>query len=212
MNDDYSEIDFRKTFAYSALETERLLLRRIITSDTDDMYDYSCREDVTRYLLWCPHPSREYTKRYISSLQSAYRGGRFFDWGIEYKADGRLVGTCGYVKFDFENNSSEIGYVVNPHYQNMGIATEAVRAIIAFGFDYFELNRIEARYMVGNDASRHVMEKCGMSFEGVRRSLLYVKEKYVDVGTCAILKSEYTRTDCYRLVENRSLLHSIIGR
>lgn len=211
MNDDYSEIDFSRIFRFTVLETERLKLRRITAADTDDMYDYSCRDDVTRYLLWSPHPSRDHTRRYINSLQSAYRSGRFFDWGIEYKPDGRFVGTCGFVTIDLDNNCAEIGYVINPHYQNMGIATEAVRAAIEFGFSELKLNRIEARYMVGNDASRRVMEKSGMTFEGVRRSLLYVKDKYVDIGTCAILRCDFTPTGCCTIIENKPSLHSLIA-
>jgi len=53
------------------ISTPRLLMRRLRTSDADDMYEYSSLETVTRYLLWSPHPSREYTFHYLSRLQSA---------------------------------------------------------------------------------------------------------------------------------------------
>ena len=53
------------------------------------------------------------------------------------------------------------------------------------------LHRIEARYMIGNDRSRRVMDKIGMQFEGVSRDSMHVKGKYVSIGTCAILCGEF---------------------
>jgi ribosomal-protein-alanine N-acetyltransferase len=62
-----------------------------------------------------------------------------------------------------------------------------------FGFEELGLNRIEARYMVGNDASRRVMEKLGMAFEGISRSEILVDGTYRDVGRCAILREEFKK-------------------
>ena len=171
------------------LETNRLILRRMKVSDAQDMYEYSCLKDVTEYLLWSPHSSVKYTRNYLRSVQISYRRGDFYDWGIEYKADGKFIGTVGFTSFDIDNNCGEIGYVLNPDYWKMGIATEAVKRIIAFGRDELELHRIEARYMEGNDASRHVMEKCGMTFEGMQKDKLFVKGLYRNIGTCAIVFS-----------------------
>ncbi|MBQ3178700.1 MAG: GNAT family N-acetyltransferase, partial [Clostridia bacterium] len=85
----------------------------------------------------------------------------------------------------------EIGYVLNPSYWGMGIAPEAVSAVLRFGFTELHLHRIEARYMTGNTASRRVMEKVGMTYEGTARESMFVKGDFVSVGTCAILRSEY---------------------
>ena len=104
-----------------------------------------------------------------------------------------MIGTCGFTRFDFRHNFGEIGYVVNPDYHGRGIATEAVRAVIGFGFENLALNRIECRFMMGNDASRKVMEKNGMSFEGTIRQGMLVKGVYRDIGICSILQSEYKK-------------------
>ena len=66
--------------------------------------------------------------------------------------------------FDKNNTSAEIGYVINPAYWNKGYATEAGSMVIRLGFIELDLNRIEARHMIGNDSSGRVMEKCGMKF------------------------------------------------
>ena len=175
------------------LETDRLLLRAIRVSDAADMFDYARRPEVTRYLLWNPHPDVRYTKRYLEYLATRYRMGMFYDWALILKAEKRMIGTCGFVRFDCPHNSAEIGYVLHPDYHGKGLMAEAARAVMDFGFSTLDLHRIEARYMVGNDPSRRLMERMGMTFEGVKRQSMLVKGSYRDIGTCAILKNEFYR-------------------
>lgn len=173
------------------LYTTRLCLRKILKSDTADMFEYSCREDVTKYLLWSPHQSEAYTAKYLSYIQSRYRAGDFYDWAIVHEESGKMIGTCGFTKLNVESNSGEVGYVLNPDFWGKGYATEAVRAVIRFGFNHLRLNRLEARFMVGNDASFRVMQKVGMTYEGINRESIFVKGNYVSVGVCSILRNEY---------------------
>ena len=120
-----------------------------------------------------------------------YRLGQFYDWALINKEDGKMIGTCGFVKFDLPHNCAEIGYVLNPDYHGQGLMPEAAKRILQFGFSVLGLHRIEARYMAANTPSRHVMEKLGMTFEGIQRGRMLVKGLYRDIGTCAILASEF---------------------
>ena len=173
------------------LNTERLILRKILISDFEDMYEYSSNSEVTKYLLWSCHSSPEYTKQYIEYLQGRYKIGDFFDWAITLKDTRKMIGTCGFTRFDYTNNSAEIGYVLNPSFWGCGYCTEAVRRIIKFGFEDLNLNRIEAKFIKENAMSRRVMERSGMIFEGTMKSAIYNKNKYWDVGVCGIIKSRY---------------------
>lgn len=175
------------------LETERLVLRRLKIADYADMFEYSKSDKVTKYLLWRSHPDAKYTRNYLSFVQSQYRSGNFFDWAVVERDTNKMIGTCGFAKLDFENNLAEIGYVINPAYWRRGYATEAVKRVIDYGFEELNIHRIEARYIVGNEVSRRVMEKCGMIFEGIHRSSLYVKEEYVSVGYCSITSDDYIK-------------------
>ncbi len=175
------------------LETDRLVLRKMLKKDAADMYDYARRPDVTEYLLWEPHASQMYTYKYLSYLQSRYRAGDFYDWAIVHKRNDKMIGTCGFTKLNIESNSAEIGYVLNPDFWGLGIAPEAAVTIMQYGFLNLRLHRIEAKYMIGNDKSRRVMEKIGMQFEGVSRDSMHVKGRYVSIGTCAILRGEFMR-------------------
>lgn len=173
------------------LETERLRLRGMRVSDAEDMYAYAQREDVTRYLLWAPHPDVNYTKDYLTYVGQRYRTGDFYDWAITLQKEGRLIGTCGFTSFDLAADAGELGYVLNPAYGGQGLATEAVGRLLDFGFGELGLHRIEARFMQGNDPSRRLMERVGMRFEGWSRDAIKVAGRYRTVGRCAILANEW---------------------
>ncbi len=173
------------------LTTPRLTLRRMLPTDASDMYEYACRQDVTQYVTWYPHPDRNYTQEYLQYIAGRYSAGMFYDWAIVYEPECKMVGTCGFTSFNFISNSAEVGYVLNPDFWGKGIMQEALARVLEFGFEKLELHRIEARFIEGNLRSRHVMEKAGMRFEGILREAMLVKGNYVNVGVCSILQSEW---------------------
>lgn len=173
------------------LETNRLILRKILPSDSADMYDYSCRPETSRYLLWYPHETLRYTKKYISYLQSAYRNEEFYDFGLVDKESGKMIGTCGFTDFDMENNSAEIGYVLHPDFWGKGLAKEAILRVMAFGFAELRLHRITAKIMTGNTASKRVAEKCGMRHESTHIEAMRIKGNYETIDEYAILAKEF---------------------
>ncbi len=177
------------------LKTERLTLRPMQVSDCFDMYDYAKRPAVTKYLTWSPHPDLEYTKEYLQYIANHYKLGDFYDWAVVLREEDRMIGTCGFTRFHFQHDAAEVGYVLNPDYHGRGYATEALSAVMGFGFRELLLHRIEAKYIIGNDASRRVMEKCGMTFEGVRRGEMLIGGAYRDIGVCAILNKEFGETE-----------------
>lgn len=179
------------------LTTDRLILRAIHPSDAENVYEYSSDIEVPKYLLWYPHESIDYTEHYLRKIKLDYRIGKFYDWALVLKNGenkGKMIGTCGFTSFDLHNNSAEVGYVLNRSFWGQGLAAEALREVLAFGFDELILRRIEAKYIAQNVNSRKVMEKCGMTFEGVLRSSMMVKGEYRDIGICSILSDEYIRS------------------
>ena len=169
------------------LETQRLLLRPMKVCDSADMFAYAKDPEVTRYLLWRPHADVGYTRRYLEYLGGRYRIGAHYEWALIHRETGRMIGTCGFAKIDTAHNCAELGYVLNPAFRGQELILEAARCVIRFGFSVLGLHRIEARYMVENVASRRVMDKLGMTFEGVQRGAMLVKGSYRDIGICAIL-------------------------
>lgn len=173
------------------IETERLVLRRLMADDASDMFEYAKDSEVTEYLTWHPHPDKNYTRDYLEYLGSRYRVGDFFDWAITLKEGGKMIGTCGFTSFDYSNDCAEFGYVLNPKYRGIGIVPEALYAVMKFGFDNLHINRAEVKFIEGNNASRRVAEKVGMTFEGIRRGGMLIKGEYKNIGICAILRDEF---------------------
>ena len=183
--------DLKRFIKIPTLKTERLTLRRIKRTDISDVFEYASDKRVSTYLLWSPHESPSFTKRYLSYVDYRYKKGEFYDWGIEY--NGHIIGTVGFTRFSLDNNSAEIGYVLSSKFWGIGIATEAVKRILEYGFFDLSLNRIEAHYMIGNDASRRVMDKCRANFEGIMKEAVFAKSKYHDVAVMAITRGEYLK-------------------
>ena len=123
------------------LETERLILRKMLVSDKEDIYAYSCRADVTEHLTWMPHANIEYTQDYLRYIGQRYSVGDYFDWAVVEKASGRVIGSCGFTRVDYPNDAGEIGYVFHPDYCGKGYATErAAQYLESIGATSYVLN------------------------------------------------------------------------
>ena len=177
------------------LTTDRFILRKLTVDDSDDMYEYAKDQDVTTFLTWSPHRDKGFTFEYLTYLETRYKAGEFFDWAIKCKDSGKMIGNCGFTRFDYKNDCAEIGYVINPEYKGKGIATEVVAKVIEFGFSNLLLNRIECRFIEGNSASLRVMEKNGMTFEGIMRDGMLIKGEYRNIGICSILRKDFSEKD-----------------
>ena len=173
------------------METERLKFRSLKRSDDADIYEYSSNPLTSRYLLWEPHESINFTRRFIEVILTKYKLGEYNDWAIVLKKNNKMIGTCGFTRIDQANGVVEIGYVINPDYWGNGYATEAAGKVMKFAFEELKVNRVEARFMFGNDASLKVMSKIGMKFEGYLRESMLVKGKFKTIGVASILRREY---------------------
>lgn len=171
--------------------TERLVLRRIRASDVDDIYAYAQDPDVARYTSWAPHTSPDETRQFVRRNLDAYLEKRVANWGIELRAERKIIGTGGYGWWNPEQSSAEIGYAIGRPYWRQGLMTEAVRAMIDFGFNRMALNRIVIRMDPRNIGSWRVAEKCGCRFEGIARQAIYAKDTFDDLMVWAILRDDW---------------------
>jgi len=179
------------------LETDRLILRRIGHADCSDIYEYSADPEVTKYLTWKPHANIGDTRVYIDDALKRYGNGKFYDWGLEYKADGRLIGTCGFTSVNLNQNVCEVGYVLSKKYWGRGLVPEALERVIDLAFNYFGFDKVEARFFEGNTKSKKVMLKSGMTFEKTDKNQWHVKGEYKTVHTYSITRDEFESRKTY---------------
>ena len=180
---------------FSPIQTPRLLIRKLSIADAEDIYAVSSNPNVSRYVLWDTHRSIMDSRAMIRAHLRSYRNEEPASLAIELKENGRVIGTIGFLWIDREHNSAEIGYSLGEPYWNNGYMTEALRAMLAFGFDKLYLNRIEACFDVSNTASGRVMAKVGMQKEGLHRKKLYNKGRYIDIEMWSILMEDYLNNE-----------------
>jgi ribosomal-protein-alanine N-acetyltransferase len=173
------------------LETERLLLRRLTLDDAADVFAYARDPLVAQYTSWEPHRSLQDSLDFLRGAVAAYERQEAYPWGMVHKADGVLIGTCGYLEWSRPHHKAEIGYALQRGYWGQGVMSEALRAVIAFGFTQMELNRIEACSLPENTGSWRVMEKAGMQREGVLREWVYSKGRFRDIVFYSLLRREW---------------------
>jgi RimJ/RimL family protein N-acetyltransferase len=146
------------------LETDRLVLRSFTGDDADHLYDLNSDPDVMWFLNGGePTPREEVRDRIIPFFLSFYEqfDGLGF-WAAETRATGDFLGW-----FHFRptgDGSIDLGYRLRKAAWNKGYATEGSRALIDKGFTDLNVQRVVAHTMTVNQASRRVMEKCGLVF------------------------------------------------
>jgi RimJ/RimL family protein N-acetyltransferase len=148
------------------LETERVRLRTFTADDTDSLYELHNDPDVMRYLNGGKPTSREAVEeRTIPRALGFYEQyGHLGYWAAETKTDGEFLGWFHLLPND--DGSVDLGYRLAKAAWNQGYASEVSRALIARCFSGFGVERVTARAMTVNGASRRVMEKCGLRLIG----------------------------------------------
>lgn len=177
--------------SFPILQTERLILRELSPQDVTALLRHFGNPEVVRFLDIQPIRTKEQAKEWLQWMGSFYAQKEGLRWGIALKADDTLIGTAGLHGWNRESHYAEIGYDLAAPYWGEGYATEVARALVEFGWNEMNLNRIEANVVQGNMASMRVLEKLGFRQEGVMRQRLLKGGKYYDLHFFSLLRSEY---------------------
>jgi ribosomal-protein-alanine N-acetyltransferase len=171
------------------LETDRLKLRPISLSDAPAIFEYARDPRVSQYTLWEPHDTIDDTVAFIKDyVFLRYRNQEPEALGIALKDnETSIIGTVGCFWVNRASSSMELAYALAKTHWGKGIAAEASNAVINYVFSDFPVIRVQARCKAENAASRRVMEKIGMQFEGTQRSSLKHRNRLWDVHYFSIL-------------------------
>jgi ribosomal-protein-alanine N-acetyltransferase len=172
------------------IETERLLLRKILPEDAEMVYKWMSDPEVCKYECWTPHPNTRFTRGYIIEVMGGYRSDKTYHWGIQLGDE--LIGSVCAVNVDDHSHKALLGYAIAKSYWNKGYTTEAVKAVIRYMLLEVGLNRLEATHSVNNPASGRVMQKAGMMLEGHAREYYYSNAGIQDSNLYAITKSSFS--------------------
>jgi [ribosomal protein S5]-alanine N-acetyltransferase len=153
---------------FPQLETETLILREIHLADAKDIFMLYSDSEVVKYHDMEVFKNIERTEKLINRWGDRFQEQQAIRWGIAKKTDNVIIGTCGY-SWQRIAFCAEVGYELAKAHWRQGIMTEALNAMMDFGFEKMELNRIQAMVMLGNTPSMNLLKKIGFKEEGLLR-------------------------------------------
>jgi ribosomal-protein-alanine N-acetyltransferase len=152
------------------IETERLILRDLLPTDDEGMFELDSNAEVHKYLGNNPNKTIEQSREQIENIRRQYIDNGIGRWAAIEKESGNFIGWSG-LKFiaEHENgltNIHDVGYRLIPKYWGKGYATESAKAALEYAFTKMQLEEVIGTCQQENKASRHALEKCGLKFMG----------------------------------------------
>lgn len=178
---------------FPRLETPHFILRQIQFSDAEAVFATFSDEAVMEFYGEIPHRSVEDSRDLIRRQHHWYAQREGIRWGITRKGEDRVIGSCGFHNFDEAFSRAETGYELGQAYWRQGIMSEALSAILTFGFTEIGLRRIEAVVDDTNERSKSFLRKLGFAHEGTLRQRFFFQGRFWDEHYFGLLKEEWQR-------------------
>ena len=153
---------------FPTLTTERLTLREVVADDADDVFAFRADAEVQRYNL-IPMRDRREALTLVRTMRGWYVSRYAIQWGITLRGENRVLGLCGLHDWSGHHRRASIGYDLLRSHWGQGIASEAMREVVRFGFEDMDLDRLEALTIAENARSIRLLERLGFTLEGVRQ-------------------------------------------
>lgn len=181
------------------LETPRLVLRAIASSDAESVLRICSSLEVAKNMLTAPHP---YTpadaQSFLGRCKAMFDQRDGYVWAITKKApdgnSGEHIGNIG-LHCAWDHQHAEVGYTFGVPEWGKGYATEALRAVIAFAFTRTSIVRVHAGYYTRNPASGRVLEKCGFVPEGLRPRMYLKFGEWIDLALVRLFREDWIATN-----------------
>jgi ribosomal-protein-alanine N-acetyltransferase len=181
---------------FPSIETERLLLREIVELDTEDLF--AIRGDLELMRWFGTEPPTDLTA--IQSLVKKFASGRIIEnpstaWAIQTKDNPKLLGTCGLFSWNRNWRKCAVGYELAASAQGRGLMREALSAVLSWGFNNMELNRVEAQIHPNNHPSIKLARTLGFAEEGRLREIGFWEGQHHDMLQFSLLRREWQVSD-----------------
>jgi RimJ/RimL family protein N-acetyltransferase len=174
------------------IETRRLVLRSLEDSDVEAVLAHRSHPDVCRYIG--PPMTREEVVRHIAERRRSWHGGQDGDvlsLACELKETGRVVGEGVVRDLSVSAKHAEVGLGLQPQHQARELGTEALVALLRYGFEQLGLHRIYALCDVDNEPSRRLTARLGMRLEGTLRENAFRHGQWRDELLFSLLDREW---------------------
>lgn len=164
------------------LHTERLHLRKMKVSDSPSLFKVWSDPEATEFMNIDCFTDESQAKDMIKFLDECFLENKAIRFSIIEMESNDIIGSCGFNSLDFENEKAEIGYDIARAFWGRGYASEAINALLDYGFSTLKLNRIEAKVEPENVNSVKVLQKLNFIFEGTLRRYERVNGKFININ------------------------------
>ncbi|NNF57983.1 MAG: GNAT family N-acetyltransferase [Rhodothermaceae bacterium] len=177
--------------ALPVLDTQRLRLRHPRPADADAVLAIFGDPTAMRYWSHEPFEDLEAAQNYLATIDEGFAERTLFQWAITELGADDLIGTVTLLHWDRPNRRAEVGYMLSPSHWGKGYASEAVRAVLCFGFEAMDLHRVEAELDPRNEASARLLERLGFQQEGLQRQTWYLYDEWCDSALYGLLRTDF---------------------
>ena len=147
---------------FPELNSENLVLRKIIDSDFQTILYLRSDKIINEFIERPEHRKTktiEDAKKFIQQINENLETNKSIAWGISLKDDSKIIGTICLWNFSQDNKTAEVGYDLNPNFQEKGIMSESLKSVLEYGFKTLNLDLIEAFTHEKNENSKILLEK-----------------------------------------------------
>jgi [ribosomal protein S5]-alanine N-acetyltransferase len=181
------------------LETERLYLRELTPATYTHLFRTCGEQEIKAYLgLESTDELREAKKRYKEGMTTYFTTFRHFH--LLDKENEQVIGRCDFHTWVPSHKRAEVGYAMTSKaHKNKGLMTEALRAVLTFGFEHMDLYRVEALVSPKNTPSLQLLKRYGFTKEGLLRNHYMVDGVLEDSLIFSLLKPEFEEWQAQQL-------------
>lgn len=172
------------------LSTARLRLRPLVHGDAEALFAVFCDAETMRYWSSPPHESPAATAELIARAHAQWDAREGVEWAVTLAGDDRAVGKIGHWRWQRAHSRSEVGFVVRRDLWRRGLGSEALGAVVDWGFAAVGLHSVEAQLDADNIGSRRTLERVGFREEGRLRQAFFDGRQYRDTLVFGLLGSD----------------------
>lgn len=172
---------------FPILETERLVLRRTVLDDAKDYFVLRSSPEAMKHICKPLHTSIEDTKAMIYRINEMISFNDGISWAVCFKTNNIMIGTVSFHRIEKEHYRAEIGYMLHPDFWRQGIVSEAVEAIINYGFNTLNFHSIEAHIDPTNIGSEKVLQKFNFEKEAYFKENYFYNGQFLDTAVFSLI-------------------------
>jgi ribosomal-protein-alanine N-acetyltransferase len=173
---------------FPVLTTERLVLREVTNDDVNEVFFLRSDDRVMKYIGRAKAESIDEAVKWVALVHDSRVKNEGICWGISLKSDPKkMIGNIGFWRMEKEHYRSEIGYVLYPDQQGKGIMSEALAAVLKYGFETMKLHSVEANIDPENMDSKNLLERNGFVREAYFRENFFFDGTFYDSAIYSLL-------------------------